>query len=261
MSGSDPVIAALRGEHDRLAVLVRTFDETALARPSGAAEWDVSQVLGHLGSGAEITRATVLAALGDGSKPGREEMEAIWRTWNGMTRRGRADGFLQAGEALVALYESLDAATRETLRIDMGFLPAPVDVPTSARLRLSELALHSWDVRAGFDAHPALDPGTAGQLLHGEPDTIGWIGRPAEGVRAVIAVTTTEPASVFALRLLDRISVDFDVPDKPDGTLALPAEAWLRLVAGRLGPSHTPANVAATGAADLDRLRGIFPGY
>ncbi|WP_327588346.1 maleylpyruvate isomerase N-terminal domain-containing protein [Nonomuraea sp. NBC_00507] len=261
MSSPDPVIAAVRSEHDRLAALVRTFDEAALARPSGAAEWDISQVLSHLGSGAEITRATVLAALGDGPRPGRDEMESIWQTWNGMTRRQRADGFLRADEALAALYESLDASARENLRIDMGFLPAPADLATAVRLRLSELALHSWDVRAGFDERATLTAGTAEQLLHGEPDLIGWIGKPSGDAHAVVVVTTTEPASVFALRLQDRISVDFDVPDAPDGTLTLPAEAWLRLVAGRLGPSHTPEGVVATGAADLDLLRKVFPGY
>jgi len=72
---------------------------------------------------------------------------------------------------------------------------------------------------------------------------------------------TTEPASVFALRLGDQIGVDRDVPEQPDGTLTLPAEAWLRLVAGRLAPRHTPDGVSTTGAADLDLLRRVFPGY
>jgi hypothetical protein len=76
-----------------------------------------------------------------------------------------------------------------------------------------------------------------------------------------VRVTTTEPASVFALRLSDRITVDSDVPDQPDGTLDLTAEAWLRLVAGRLAPRYTPKGVSATGAADLDQLRRVFPGY
>lgn len=263
MSSPDAVITALRTEHDRLSGLVPTFSEDDLARPSGAAEWDISQVLSHLGSGAEIRRAALLAALGEGSKPERGDMEAIWATWNGMTRRQRADAFTRTAEDLVALYESLDAPTRENLRLDVGFLPAPVDVATAARLLLSELALHSWDVRAGFDEHATLTPGIAEHLLHQEPDLTGWIGKPDPlgGAKAVVAVTTSEPASVFALLLKDRISVDFDVPDEPDGTLTLPAEAWLRLVAGRLGPSHTPEDVATTGAADLDLLRKVFPGY
>ncbi|GAA3683786.1 hypothetical protein GCM10022224_055470 [Nonomuraea antimicrobica] len=81
----------LRTEHDRLSGLAPTFSEDDLARPSGAAEWDISQVLSHLGSGTEIRRATPPAALGQGSKPERDDMEAIWATWNGMTRRQRAN--------------------------------------------------------------------------------------------------------------------------------------------------------------------------
>lgn len=55
--------------------------------------------------------------------------------------------------------------------------------------------------------------------------------------------------------------MDADVPDRPDGTLTLPAEAWLRLAVGRLGPKYTPEGVSTTGAADLDLLRRVFPGY
>ena len=94
---------------------------------------------------------------------------------------------------------------------------------------------------------------------------LAWLGKAdrLDGRRAVIRVTTTEPASVFALRLQTPISVDFDVPEQPDGTLALPAEAWLRLVAGRLAPRYTAdsVTVTVTGAADLGLLRLVFPGY
>ncbi|MFB4284407.1 maleylpyruvate isomerase family mycothiol-dependent enzyme [Nonomuraea sp. MTCD27] len=263
MTGSDAVIAALRTEYGVLTEAVSSFGEDDLAGPSGAAEWDVSEVLSHLGSGAEITRATLRAALDGEPAPGQDFMHSVWDRWNAMTRRQRADGFLQANESLTALYESLDAPTRTNLRIDLGFLPAPVDLATAARMRLSELALHSWDVRVAFDEHAVLTPAATHQLLHGSPDLIGWTGKPEqlEGRQAVVQVTTTEPASEFALRLGERISVDFDLPDKPDGTLELPAEAWLRLVAGRLAPRHTPGDVVTTGAAELDLLRRVFPGY
>ena len=41
--------------------------------------------------------------------------------------------------------------------------------------------------------------------------------------------------------------------------LSLPAEAFIRLVYGRLDPDHTPASVDARGV-DLDLLRRTFPG-
>jgi len=263
MGNADVVIAALRSGYDGLAGQVSGFSDDDLARPSGAAEWDISQVLSHLGSGAEIGQAAIQAALDGEPNPGPGFSQTVWDKWNAMTRRERADGFLAANRALLALLDSLDAATRDTLRIDMGFLPAPADVATAARLRLNEFTLHSWDVRIAFDEHATLPADATAALLHGEPSLIGWIGKtdPLNGQQAVITVTTTEPASVFALRLRTPVSVDFDLPGQPDGTLALPAEAWLRLVAGRLAPRYTPASVATAGAADLDLLRQVFPGY
>ena len=263
MSTADTNIAALRTGHDTLTVLVSEFGDDDLARPSGAAEWDIAKVLSHLGSGADIARATVRAALDGAPNPGRDFNATVWDRWNAMSRREQADGFVRSDQALVELYESMDAETRGTLRIDVGFMPAPVDVATAARLRLSEQALHSWDMHVGLDENATLAPEAAGPLLQGTNDLLGWIGKSDQlaGRHAVIQVTTTGPASVFALRLGDRISVDSDVPERPDGTLALPAEAWLRLVAGRLAPRYTPDEVSATGAADLELLRRVFPGY
>jgi hypothetical protein len=180
-----------------------------------------------------------------------------------MTRRERADGFIESNRALVELYQSLDEATRENLRVKLSFLPGPADVATVAGLRLREFAVHTWDVRVAFDQDATLAPDAAAALLHAKPDMLGWISKTdaLDGRPLVIAVTTTEPASVFALRLQSPVSVDFDVPARPDGTLTLPAEAWLRLVCGRLAPQRTPAGVTTAGAADLDLLRRVFPGY
>ncbi len=260
---ADTVIAALRSGHDTLAGLVSGFSDDDLAHSSGSCEWDISQVLSHLGSGAEIGRAGLQAALDGEPNPGSDFNHAVWDKWNAMSRPERADAYLEANQALLALYESLDAGTRENLRIDLGFLPAPIDLETAARLRLSEFAQHSWDVRVGSDEHATLAPDATVALLHGEPNLIGWIGKAdaLDGRELSVQVTTTEPESVFALRLQAPISVDFDVPERPDGTLALPAEAWLRLVAGRLTPQYTPDGVATTGDVDLELLRQVFPGF
>ncbi|MEU6261075.1 maleylpyruvate isomerase family mycothiol-dependent enzyme [Streptomyces sp. NPDC047043] len=263
MGNADAVIAILRNGHDSLAESVSGFSDDDLSRPSGAAEWDVSQVLSHLGSGAEIFETRLRAAVENTEYPGPDLNQGIWDRWNAMTRRERADGFLRANGSLIALYESLDAPTRDKLHINMGFLPEPVDVATSARLRLSEFALHSWDVTVAFDETATLPSDAAAALLHAKPDMLAWVGRTdaLEGRTAVIHVTTSDPDSVFALRLQAPVSVEFDVPEQSEGTLRLPAEAWLRLVAGRLADRYTPVSVTTTGATDLDLLRRVFPGY
>lgn len=262
MSNADAVIAVLRSGHESLAGLVAGLTDDDLSKPSAATEWDVSQVLSHLGSGAEINEAALRAALDGKPNPGMEHSKSVWARWDAAGRRERADGFVQANAALTELYESL--APREDLRIDLGFLPEPVDLARAGQMRLTEFALHSWDVRAGSDPAAVLAPEATPHLLPVVAQLGGMIGKPEalDGATAVIRVTTTAPESVLALRLGDQVSIESgDVPDQPDGTLSLPAEAWVRLVTGRLGPKYTPAEVAATGAADLDLLRRVFPGF
>ena len=60
---ADQLIDALRTEHNALADLVKTLDGPDLVRASGATEWTVAQVLSHLGSGSEISLATLEVAI------------------------------------------------------------------------------------------------------------------------------------------------------------------------------------------------------
>src|ERR1700686_391006 len=82
MSSADTIISALRTGHDSIAELVSKLSDEDLARQSGAAEWDISQVLSPLGSGAEIAQATVQAALDGNPNPGRDLNMTIWDRWN-----------------------------------------------------------------------------------------------------------------------------------------------------------------------------------
>ena len=73
MSETDTVIAALRREHDQLTALVGTFTDDDLRRPSGASDWDVSQVLSHLGSAAVINLGTSAERARRGRRADRAE--------------------------------------------------------------------------------------------------------------------------------------------------------------------------------------------
>jgi uncharacterized protein (TIGR03083 family) len=263
MSNADATIAALRSGFDELATLVSGLGNDELANPTGASEWDVSQVLSHLGSGAEIAQNTLQVALEGKPNPGIDFNRTIWARYDGASRRERADWFLRANEALTQSYESLNEETRDTLRVDLGFLPAPVDVATAAGFRLNELALHSWDVRVGLDPAATVAPEAAAILAGRVGGLAGFLGKPAPlgGKTAVIAVTTTDPALDFRLHLAEPIAISPGVPEQPDGTLTLPAEAWVRLVYGRLKPPYIPASITTSGAADVDLLRQVFPGF
>jgi uncharacterized protein (TIGR03083 family) len=264
MTAADDWIDALRLAHDDIAEVARSLDADGLARTSGSREWDVAQVLGHLGSQSEISLGVLLAALEHRDPPGQDANPPIWDRWNALDNEAKRAGFLEHSERLSATYEGIDPSTRESLRIDLGFLPEPVDLSTAASLRLSELTLHGWDI------HEVSDPGIT--LLQAGTDLlvdrgwmlIGFLGH-ADAIdgSVTVRVETTDPERTFGLTIGDAVSLD-DAPEAADagGTLRLPAEAWLRLVAGRLAAEHTPPDVELeSDAITLDDLRRVFPGY
>jgi hypothetical protein len=84
-----------------------------------------------------------------------------------------------------------------------------------------------------------------------------FTGRP-NGEERTIAIHTTGPRRDIALRLsTDGVAVGAGEPgQQPD--LELPAEAFCRLVYGRLDPDHTPPFRGDD--ALLNGLRAVFPG-
>jgi len=256
---ADAWIEVARLSHDDLAVIVRGLDDEGLARTSGSRQWDVAQVLGHLGSQAEIGAATLQAALGRQAPNGPEFNPQVWARWDALGRREKADGFLRHSEELTRQYEQLDAAARESLRIDLGFLP-DADVATVLALRVNELALHTWDVRVVDDpAATLLAPATA-LLIDRFATLIGYIGH-ADALPSrplTLAVDTTDPVRSFGLQINDSVQV-IDPPDRPGARVALPSETWLRLIAGRL-PSDR-GSVRLDGPLRLEDLQRVFPGF
>jgi uncharacterized protein (TIGR03083 family) len=261
-SRADRTISALRTGHDELVALLDKLGPDDLARTSGASEWTVAQVLSHLGSGAEINLATLESALDGTGGPARESNASVWARWDGMSPAEQAASFPAADERLVRRLEGLDERTRTELRIDVGFLPRPVDVATSAGLRLTEFALHSWDVRAALDPAATVSPEATALLLDSIAPLLGFVGRADQIDGAVhLAVRTTAPDGSFGLSIADSVALT-EAPERADGELTAPAEYVIRLVAGRHSAEHTPAAVTLTGdAVTLDDLRRVFPGY
>ena len=89
------------------------------------------------------------------------------------------------------------------------------------------------------------------------PTLLGFLGR-ADRVseRVVLAIADTGHALI-----IDDGVGSGSSDDAATATFDGPTEAALRLITGRLGPSHTPATVAVTGNVTLDQLREVFPGF
>ena len=100
-------------------------------------------------------------------------------------------------------------------------------------------------------------------MLNGEPNLIGWLGKTEvlDGRTLDLQVITSEPESQFTLRLGEKVEVlPTTCPDAATGRSGCRRRP-ARLVAGRLAANRTPDGVEVTGAADLDLLRRVFPGY
>jgi uncharacterized protein (TIGR03083 family) len=260
---ADRSIAALRATHDDLAARVAGYSAVDLAATSGSVDWDVAQVLSHLGSGAEIAHAVLTAGLAGEPTPDDEFNQRVWDRWDALDGPARAAGFLESDDRLAQALEELPAGARESASFTW-FLPFPVGIEVFAGMRLSELAQHAWDVRVAFDPADAIPDDVAGTVLDVITGPlsfmVGFLGRGDERAAAVLEVRTTGPERRFGLTLGPQIAVG-PAPDAADGTLTAPAEAVVRLIGGRLRPEHTPDGIELTGPVSLEQLRAAFPGF
>jgi uncharacterized protein (TIGR03083 family) len=251
-------VAALRASHDRVASLVADLDEAAIQAPSYDSEWSIGQVLSHMGSQAQIFELFLEAGLGEHPVPGNEVFSPIWAVWDAKTPLQWRDDVLVASATEVATYESLDDATIEGFRISMFGMD--LDVAGLARMRLAEHAVHAWDVAVSLDPTSTVRQDAVDLLVDGLGMTAARGGKP-QGASFRVRVGTTDPQRDLVVSVGETVSIDTaEADDAYDGSVDLPAEAFLRLVYGRLDPDHTPAHTES-GSRGLADLRTVFPGF
>jgi uncharacterized protein (TIGR03083 family) len=250
-----PWIEALRHSHDRLQAAAGPLDASQLERPSYASQWSIAQVLSHLGSQAEIFGLFLDAGLNGQDPPGPDAFPPIWETWNAKSPQDQAADALQADAKTLEDFESLDADQRA--RWHLHVFGMDIDAAGLARMRVGEHAVHTWDVAVALDPAATLEPDAAALLI----DTVGPLaaraGKP-DGKQRRLRISTTDPERHFILETGTAVTLTPADGDDGPADLRLPAEAFIRLVYGRLGPAYTPP-LEANGV-DLDELRQLFPG-
>ena len=255
----ESALSALSDSHDRLAAAAATVAGDGVTGPSYCSDWSVAQVLSHLGSGAQIYGLNVEAGLHGREAPGQEQYQAIWDVWDAKSAQDQArDGVAEDG-ALVEQLAALTPEQRRSWRLD--FFGTERDLAAAIAIRLSEHVRHTWDVEGIQNPRATLPGDATGLALDFLPELVAFIGKPT-GEELRVHVTTEHPERNFELAIgpdsvvLAKAGAD---PAAGDATLRLPAEAFARLLTGRLDPEHTPA-VQAQGV-DLDQLRVVFPGF
>ncbi|HEX4092992.1 MAG TPA: maleylpyruvate isomerase family mycothiol-dependent enzyme [Trebonia sp.] len=249
-----PWVSAVRASHDRLSAIVAGLDADGLRKQSYATEWTIADVLSHLGSGAEIFSLMIEAGVTGAEPPTGEAFQPIWDTWNARTPEEQAAQCAAANEALVARVEALSPAERESFTVVM-FGRMTMDLAGVLGMRLSEHAVHTWDIAVALDPAARIAPDAVGLIALRIPTMAGFMGKRQETPTAV-AVTTTDPAMTFTL---DTGGVTL-TPGSTGAaaSLALPAEAFVRLVYGRLDDD---ADVTSADGITVPELRAVFPGF
>ena len=244
----------LRASVARLRDIVESLDDAQLEQQAYPTEWRIADVLSHVGSGAVIMSRRVEDGLAGRSMP-EDFAPSVWEEWNAKSPREKADAAVAADRELVARLEAVGEQARSAFSTSFG--PLTVGFDDLIAFRLNEHGMHTWDVEVTLDSTAGLHPEQIALMI----DNLGLIARytakPTGSLRTV-AVRTTEPARDFVVALTAD-SVTFSAePADGQQQIVLPAEAFARLVYGRLDPDHTPP---FDGDADiLDELRKVFPG-
>ena len=181
----------------------------------------------------------------------------IWDEWNTKDPRAQVDDGLAADATLLVALDTLRADQRAAVTFAMG--PMSFDFDGFVGLRLNEHAFHTWDIDVVLVQEATIPVPIAGFVV----DNLELIGRytaqPTAGEPTTITVRTTDPERHFTLELTaGGATLTPSANPTAAADVEMPAEAFARLLYGRLDSAHTPPLVGDP--ATIDRLRATYPG-
>jgi uncharacterized protein (TIGR03083 family) len=247
------VVAAMRREYEMLNRHLAALRPQHWAEPGACGSWSVQDVVRHLGEEAETRLILLKYKLDEAGteRPTRERYQVIWDYFASLTPEPLYAAFRDRNETYLAYVEALPIEKQQQrVRFSPGEAPPQLgEVPLGEYLqsRLSELALHSWDIRVVLEPTARLLPDTTRTLLASILDLVDF-ELPAD-VRARLAGTTyafvlsgAVEREVILVVETDRVALADRAVSGATATLQLPAEAFIRLLLGRL---PLPAAAAA----------------
>lgn len=254
---ADVLLAALRNSRARLVENAAPLTAEQVRKQSYDTEWSIAQVLSHMATGSIFFKFILEAGLAGQPAPGSDVMGPIWAEWDAKTPDDKARDAIAADGELIAAFEALDEQQRDEWHLD--FFGTDRDFAGLVQMRLGEHSMHTWDFVVALDPKAQLLPDAVDVLIDSLEPLVARVGKPLDS-QLVVGIETEEPARNFVLTVdADGATLGpLDARFEADSLLALPAEAFIRLVYGRLDPEHTPP-----GAEDpiLETLRAVFLGF
>lgn len=224
-----------------------------LTRPAYPREWSIADTLSHIGSSAVIMHRRLDDAL-TGTDTPDDFAPGVWDSWNARTPLAQRDAALAADAALLERIDSVTDREREGFSLGMG--PFTLDFGAFLGMRLNEHALHTWDIEVAVDPAATI-PEQLVPLLVDNLELIARYTAKPTGETWTLTVATTQPPRRFIIALTPG-SVSLTATTAATAAdLELTAEAFTRLVYGRLDPENNPRRDEVPA---LDVLRRVFPG-
>jgi uncharacterized protein (TIGR03083 family) len=257
-SSTDALIAALHASQDRLAAALDGLTGEQAGSQSYDDDWTVAQVASHLGSSAVIFTGHLASGRDGRPAAGPEAAQVVWAEWDAKEPGAQVRDCVAANAAFLAEADALTDEQRGAWRLDLFGMD--LDLAGFLQLRVGEHVLHTWDITVSLDSSSTIPADHAAQVVANLPMVAGWTGQKHDEQLSV-EVRTSAPERALHLDLGPggvQLAPSSD-DTAASAVLALPTEAFVRLVYGRLDPDHTPDSVEARGV-DLDLLRSIFPG-
>ena len=245
---------ALASSVAHLRALTEGLDESQYVASAHPTEWTVADTMSHLGSGAIIMKRRFDDTLAGKETPA-EFNQSVWDTWNAKTPHAQVTDALVADQALLERILEMTPDERAAFTFNLG--PMVLDFTAAIGLRLNEHVLHTWDIEEAFDKSATLQRDAVPFLVDNLELVIKFTSK-ATGSGDVLRIRTTDPQRELVLTL-GKEGVTLEEGEESDDPhhIEMPAEAFVRLLYGRLDAAHTPA---AAESEHLENLRIVFPG-
>jgi len=262
MVSDSTVIAQLVESHERLARVLDQVGKEGLESPSACSDWTIGRTVAHIGSGAEIAQAGLAIGLAGGTSPVENAaMQAVWSAYDALDDSTATDRAMIANQSLLDAFAALSPTELRDVRVP--FFTGPVPVSMFASFRLSEHAVHVWDVEVMNDPGAVLDPAAATTIFGSVVSAlIGRLATVSALPVELLEVVVDNPERHLGLSLADPVGVaDWSTDSSTEAVLTTTMDAFVRLVYGRLSPEHTPGSTSIVGPVSLDELRAMFKGF
>jgi uncharacterized protein (TIGR03083 family) len=244
----------LEAESERIKHYLHALPSEALSQPSACTQWQVHDVVAHLLGVAETYASSVSRGLKGDTAPlpgrlpagqGTAALAAAGIAQRSIaTRQSLGDQVLATFDATNDHLNRVLAALRPEERTILCYHPGGmVAAQNFIELRLKELAMHEWDIRAGLEPEAHVSPASLPAIMTTISESIAsgslrwafWSGpKLTTAVRYRFVVSGPGPSKSDIVVDGDRLRMEDAAGSAADVTMRGDAETYVLLVYGRL---------------------------